>query len=168
MPARVHVREANPSELPAVLNVLDGSFLQTDYEAVEQAIETGDVLVGFKSVEAGNSDAQSAVTNNQSAGSDERSTSSDARSTGGEERSPGSAEILGALVLDGEEIVAVAVRRRRRGQGIGSALVDAARNRHGRLVAHFRESVRPFWESLEFDIESTDEDGRFRGVLHPE
>lgn len=137
MPAR-NVREANLSELPAVLNVLDGGFLQTDYEATESAIETGDVLVAVE------------------------------ESDTGDEQSADSAEILGALVLDGEEVVAVAVRRRRRGQGIGSALVDAARNRHERLVVHFRESVRPFWESLEFDIESTDEDGRFRGVLSPE
>ena len=130
------VREANPVEVPAVLNVLDGALLETDYEGIESAIETGDVLVAVE--ESGTGDEQSAD----------------------------NAELLGVLVLDGEEIVAVAVRRRRRGQEVGSVLVDAAGDRHERLVAHFRKSVRPFWESLGFDIESTAEDGRFRGVLH--
>jgi GNAT superfamily N-acetyltransferase len=40
-------------------------------------------------------------------------------------------------VLDGEEILAVAVRRRRRGQGIGSALVEAALEDRDELVAGF-------------------------------
>ena len=61
--------------------------------------------------------------------------------------------LLGALVLDQNEIVAVAVRTRRRGQGIGTALVEDAIDRRGRLVAEFDERVRPFWESVGFAIE---------------
>lgn len=72
--------------------------------------------------------------------------------------------ILGALALDGERIDAVAVRRSRRGQGIGTALVEAAAARRERLVAEFRERERPFYESLGFEVESGDEDGRLRGV----
>lgn len=72
--------------------------------------------------------------------------------------------VLGALVLDGAEITAVAVRRRRRDQGIGSALVEAAADRRERLVAEFRPDVRPFWAALGFDIEPTGESGRYRGV----
>lgn len=72
--------------------------------------------------------------------------------------------ILGALALDDEEIVAVAVRRRRRGQGIGTALVEAALTRRERLVARFDADVRPFWESLGFAIAPTDVAGRLRGV----
>lgn len=72
--------------------------------------------------------------------------------------------ILGALLLVGEEIEAVAVRRNRRGQGIGSALVTAAAERRERLVAAFDPRVRPFYESLGFEIEPTDEPGRYRGV----
>lgn len=71
--------------------------------------------------------------------------------------------LLGALVLDGEEIVAVAVRRRRRGQGIGTALVEAAADRRPRLVAAFDPGIRPFWASLDFEIERAG-DGRLRGV----
>ena len=71
--------------------------------------------------------------------------------------------LLGALVLDGEEIVAVAVRPGRRGQGVGTALVEAAAaDRRERLTAGFDPGVRPFYESLGFEIEC--DDGRCRGV----
>jgi GNAT superfamily N-acetyltransferase len=72
--------------------------------------------------------------------------------------------VLGALVLDGERVDAVAVRRRRRGQGIGTALVQAAATRRERLVAEFREEVRPFYESLGFEVKRGGEGGRLRGV----
>jgi GNAT superfamily N-acetyltransferase len=72
--------------------------------------------------------------------------------------------LLGALLLVGDEIEAVAVRRNRRGQGIGSALVAAATERRERLVAEFAPRVRPFYESLGFRIEPTDEPERYRGV----
>jgi len=71
--------------------------------------------------------------------------------------------ILGALVLDGARIEAVAVRRRRRGQGIGTALVAAAVDRHERVTAAFDDRVRPFYEALGFDIEPAAEEGRWRG-----
>ena len=70
--------------------------------------------------------------------------------------------LLGALVLDGEEIVAVAVRPGRRGQGVGTALVEAAAARRERLTADFDPEVRPFYESLGFKIECAG--GRCRGV----
>lgn len=72
--------------------------------------------------------------------------------------------ILGALLLVGEEIDAVAVRRSRRDRGIGSALVTAAAARRERLVAEFDPRVRPFYESLGFAIEPADEPERYRGV----
>ena len=72
--------------------------------------------------------------------------------------------VLGALVLDGEGIVAVAVRRSRRGQGVGTALVEVAAARRERLVAGFREEVRPFYESLGFEVGPADEDGRLCGI----
>jgi GNAT superfamily N-acetyltransferase len=73
--------------------------------------------------------------------------------------------VLGALVLDGGEIAAVAVRRARRDQGIGRALVAAAADRRERLVAEFDPRVRPFYESLGFDVRTADESGRLWGVL---
>jgi len=71
--------------------------------------------------------------------------------------------VVGALVLVGDRIDAVAVGRRRRGRGVGSALVETAGERRERLVAEFDEGVRPFYESLGFAVRSVGE-GRLRGV----
>jgi len=76
---------------------------------------------------------------------------------------PAAERVLGALVLDGTRIEAVAVRRRRRGQGIGTALVEAALDRRDQVTAEFDAAVRPFYEALGFDIEALDEPDRFRG-----
>ncbi|WP_135823372.1 GNAT family N-acetyltransferase [Halorussus ruber] len=76
--------------------------------------------------------------------------------------------MLGALVLvprdSGAHIDAVAVRRARRAQGVGSALVRAAAERRTPLTAAFDPGVRPFYESLGFEISPVEgEDERFRG-----
>lgn len=71
--------------------------------------------------------------------------------------------IIGVLVLDRkDEIEAIAVRRARRDQGVGTALVEGATERHGTLTAAFRQSVRPFYESLDFEI--TENEKRCRAV----
>jgi len=61
--------------------------------------------------------------------------------------------VVGALVREGDRIIAVATRRRWRDRGVGTALVSAALAERGRLVAEFDPDVRPFYESLGFDIE---------------
>lgn len=79
--------------------------------------------------------------------------------------------VLGTLVLDGTEIAAVAVRRARRDQGIGTALVETAdaaveaadTASEGVLSARFRAELRPFYESLGFSIRSADEADRLVG-----
>jgi GNAT superfamily N-acetyltransferase len=72
--------------------------------------------------------------------------------------------IQGALVLSGNEIEAVAVRRSQRDQGLGSALVAAAAARvDGPLTAEFDGAVRAFYERQGFAVERLD-GGRFRGV----
>lgn len=63
----------------------------------------------------------------------------------------------------GAHVDAVAVRKRRRGRGIGTTLVERALSREGRLTAHFDQRVRPFYEALSFEIVSLG-DGRFAGV----
>ena len=75
--------------------------------------------------------------------------------------------VLGALVLDSNHIEAIAVRRRRRGQGIGTTLVEAAAERRERLIAEFDADVCPFYEQLGFSIEPAEPDRRFRGEYHP-
>lgn len=75
--------------------------------------------------------------------------------------------VLGALVLDGEAIDAVAVRPGRRGQGVGSALVEAAASRREAVIASFDPGVRPFYASLGFDVDCGEGGGdeRCRGTL---
>ena len=74
--------------------------------------------------------------------------------------------VVGALVLRDGHVEGVAVRRERRGQGIGSALVEAAVLDEGSTVtADFRAGVREFWKNLGFEVE---QDGsRFWGIRTP-
>lgn len=73
--------------------------------------------------------------------------------------------VVGALVLADAEILAVAVRKGRQGQSIGTKLVEDAATRHETLSAEFHERVRPFWESLGFEITATGQANRYRGAL---
>lgn len=87
----------------------------------------------------------------------------------------GRSTVLGVIVLVPQEptapsktahIEAIAVRRARRGQGIGSALVDAAAERYPVLTAAFDPDVRPFYETLSFTVRPHDEAaGRLWGRL---
>lgn len=73
---------------------------------------------------------------------------------------------VGALVRDGDEVLAVAVRRRWRGRGVGRALVERALGTAGRLTAEFDPRVRGFYESLGFEVAPVGGDAadRLRGV----
>ncbi|MFB6308206.1 MAG: GNAT family N-acetyltransferase [Haloarculaceae archaeon] len=81
------------------------------------------------------------------------------------DESNGGERLLGALVLDGDHVSAIAVRRRRRGQGIGTALIERALDRRGRLTAAFDADLRPFYEKLGFEIEADETADRLRGRL---
>lgn len=70
--------------------------------------------------------------------------------------------ILGALVLRGSEIEAIAVRPGRRGQGVGSLLINEAAARRPYLSAGFDPSVLPFYVALGFKVVREGE--RCRGV----
>ena len=74
--------------------------------------------------------------------------------------------VVGALVVRDGHIEGIAVRRERRGEGIGSALVEAAvADENGTVTADFRAGVRQFWKELGFEVEQ--EGSRFWGVRHP-
>ncbi|ARS89716.1 GNAT family N-acetyltransferase [Natrarchaeobaculum aegyptiacum] len=128
------VRTATPDDTLEVRRIVDGAMLEPG--PVEDRIANGDVLV------AGDRRGSSVET-------------------------PPVERILGTAVLEprdhGAHVDAVAVRRRHRGRGIGSALIEAALERKGRLTAHFDADVRPFYDALGFEIEPLGE-GRYRGV----
>ncbi|MFW6018902.1 MAG: GNAT family N-acetyltransferase [Halapricum sp.] len=75
--------------------------------------------------------------------------------------------VLGAVVAlpadRGVRIDGIAVRKRRQGNRLGSMLVETLLDRHGRVVAAFDDRVRPFYESLGFDVTNV-APGRYRGV----
>jgi len=135
----VTVRPATTDDLTGILGVLDAAALETDADRVRASVGRGDAFVAVRD-ETGAADGGT---------------------------------VLGAVVLVGTDqpdiahIDAVAVRRRQRGRGIGRALVAAAADRDDRLTAAFSAGVRPFYESLGFDIETVEngEHDRYRGVL---
>jgi len=143
-PEGVAVREAKASDRLGVRRVLDAAMLEVR-DDLGQRLDAGDVLVA----------------------SEERAAESDGAET----------PVLGALVLvpadearrdaaniEAAHIDAVAVRRARRGRGVGTALVRAAAERRGRLTAAFDPGVRPFYESLDFEISPVEGDSeRLRG-----
>lgn len=120
----MQIRAAAPGESAEIAAILNAAYLQTDTESIEQAVRSGNVLIAERP-------------------ENERS---------GAPESTETAPMLGALVLDGSEITAIAVRPGRRGQGIGRRLVTAARQRLGRVVAEFDPTVRPFWEAVGFEV----------------
>ncbi|NUB90127.1 GNAT family N-acetyltransferase [Haloterrigena sp. SYSU A121-1] len=128
-----YVRTATGDDALEVRRILDAAMLEPG--DVESRIAEGNVLVA----------------------GDERG-----GTAGTEER------ILGTVVLEpleepGAHVSAIGVRRRHRGRGIGTALIDRAVAREGRLTARFDDGVRPFYERLGFSIEPID-DRRHRGV----
>ena len=75
--------------------------------------------------------------------------------------------LIGAALVVADELVAVAVRPRWRRQGIGSALVSAAKARRDRLSISCREDLATFYARLGFDMH-TAADGEMQGVWHSE
>jgi GNAT superfamily N-acetyltransferase len=125
-PGEVTVRVARDGEELEVRRVLDGAMLET--EDVTSAAEAGDVLV--------------AVAADGVVGALVLVSGSDV-------------EVPTALegpLGRGMHVDAMAVRRRRRGNGIGRALVEAALDRHGCLTVGFDDDVAAFYEALDFSI----------------
>lgn len=121
---------------------------------VETRVSDGDVLVAVEPTDPSGADSS-------------RDSARDGSDTGSDVPAE---RILGAIVLEpleadaGAHVAGIAVRRRRRDDGVGTALVDAALERAGRLTARFDADVAPFYESLGFSIEPIDEQ-RCQGTL---
>ena len=147
----MYTRIASTDDALEVRRILDAAMLEPG--DVEGRIQANDVFVAGDRWPATRSESleSTQISRGESAKTDER--------------------ILGTVVLerlegpvDGAHVSAIGVRRKHRGRGIGRALVEAALEREGRLTAHFDAGVRPFYEALEFSIESID-DERYRGSL---
>jgi len=152
----VLVREATTGDELGVLRVLDAAMLAST--ATSAAVARGDAFVAV----AGGEDAD------------------DGEDGAGDDGGAAGERIVGALVLVpfstvelpdavaergdavagdvGMHVDAVAVRRRRRGQGIGRALVEAALDRDRRLTVAFDPGVRAFYDALGFTIVLGSED----------
>lgn len=130
------VRDAREDELATVMNVLDGAALEIDASAVRERMP-GCVLVAV---------------------ADGRVVGAYVVEPPGRERRTGDVNPRAGAHVD-----AIAVRPGRRGQGVGASMVESGAARWGTLTAEFDERVRPFYESLGFDVEPLGE-GRFRGV----
>ncbi|UPW01561.1 GNAT family N-acetyltransferase [Halorussus gelatinilyticus] len=139
----VRITRATADDRLGVRRVLDAAMLDVR-DDLRERVAAGDVLVASE----GDEDS-------------------------GERETP----VLGALVLvplsddapdaSGDEaahIDAVAVRRARRGRGVGTALVRAAAAHRARLTAEFDPGVRPFYDALGFEISPVEgDDDRLRG-----
>ncbi|MFC3959706.1 GNAT family N-acetyltransferase [Halovivax cerinus] len=141
------VRPATTDDSLDVRRILDAAVLE--FAALEPRIDADDVLVA--TTDAGT--VRGVIVLEPAAS---------AAVTEGIEPSP---ERTGSERLDdrGAHIDAIAVRNSHRSRGIGTALVEAALEREGRLTAHFDVGVRPFYEGLGFDIVALDSD-RYAGV----
>ena len=139
------VRVATAEDRLAVARIVDAAALEV--EGLVDHLDAGDVLVAVEQRPEVRGERESSPEAGEAVDSRER--------------------VLGAVVLEprerGARVAAIAVRRRLRDRGVGTALIEAAREREGRLVAEFDPSVRPFYDSLGFSIERL-RNGRRRGV----
>lgn len=135
----MRIREARPADRVDVRRVLDAAMLAV--EDLPDRIDAGDVLVA---VENGSVRGACVLV------------------------PPEEAPDWVARAAVDAHVDAIAVRRRRRGEGVGRELIDHARER-GSLSAAFEGDVRPFYDDLGFEIlDGTTADGRLRAVWLPD
>lgn len=148
----VTIRTASSTDYLAVMRVIDGANLDCEASVVEQRIERGMVLVA---VDDDRVIGALVATPRPAGAEDERVSPDPGTDCQGDDSSVAEAQ--------GAHVDAVAVRLRRRGQGIGTALVQAAANRWRPLTADFYPGLSGFYENLDFEVERRE--GQFRGVL---
>jgi len=140
------IRLAEPKDWLAVMRVLDGANLESDASVVQDRIDDelvlvatddGRVIAALVAVPCTELDASDTSDEAPTAESDDDET--------------------------GAHVEAVAVRLRRRGQGIGTSLMRAAADRWRPLTADFYPGLSGFYEKLDFEVEKRE--GQYRGVL---
>lgn len=132
------VRCAAPDEFPEVMSILEGALLEVCGDSVRSAIQSELVLVYVEC------DRILGVVVSQT----------------------------GPVMLGGFEeevdaeihIEAIAVRPNRRNQGIGRELVEELLACYGSATVTFEENAKPFYQSLDVSILTTDDDA-YLGVL---
>lgn len=150
------IRRAEAKDFLAVMRVLDGANLESDASVVERRIDDGLVLVA---ADAGHVIGALVAVPLAEFESDDAVEADEADAESADEASGESSDDAES----GAHVEAVAVRLRRRGQGIGTALMRDAAERWRPLTADFYPGLSGFYEKLEFDIEKRD--GQYRGVL---
>lgn len=133
------VRRATPADVLAVRRLVDGALLELD--DLDGRVDAGDVLVA----------------------TEPRPPTDERRILGAVVLEPLGSDPLETESTDGAHVSAIAVHRRHRGRGIGTALLEAVLECEEVVTANFDGDVRPFYESLGFDVEPLAE-GRYRGV----
>ncbi|MFB6095970.1 MAG: GNAT family N-acetyltransferase [Haloferacaceae archaeon] len=145
----VVVREADGDDVVPALRVLEGALLDVDPDRVDRLADAGHVLVAERAGSVVGAivvdpDAPEAWTDD----------------------STDTAEPRSAPPTAAAHVRAVAVARRHRGRGIGTALVATAAGQYGSLSAGFRPEVEGFWTALGFEVVAR-VGGRLYGVADP-
>ena len=143
------VRTATPADELDVRRLLDGAVLE--YDALGERIATDDVLVATD----GEGRVRGVIVLDPNGSPD------GSPATSGIDESAANARDDGANRAT--HVTAIAVGRRHRNRAFGTALIEAALEREGRLTVHFDGSVWPFYERLGFERHRLDED-RFVGI----
>mgnify|MGYP000016930650 CR=1 FL=1 len=134
----VSLRRADPDDHLAVVRLFDAAMLETDADRLRRQLEATAGFVLLATIEE--------------------------RPVGAVAVDTEPAGVTQLVEGDPARITAIAVRPGRRGQGIGTELVAAVESRQGRVVAEFDPTVRPFWESVGFEVTERPESERLRGV----
>jgi len=150
------VRQATLEDSIPVHRLLEGAVLEVG--DLEGHLEAGEVLVA---TEPRVSDSSHRIVGALVL-EDSVDDPIDATDTGAGEAGDGEHGDRNGNAREAKHISAIAVHPRQRDRGIGSTLIEAALERADAVTANFDADVRPFYESLGFEIEPLVE-GRFRG-----
>ncbi len=129
---------------------------------VEARIDADDVLVATEERPTGSGETRRAIVGVIVLEPPDQPTTTAGDSSADEDDTAASARRNARDDDQGSHVHAIAVRKRARGRGVGTALLEAALEREGALTANFDVGVRPFYRSLGFEIEPLAE-GRCRG-----
>lgn len=145
LPGDVSIRVAEPSDRVGVRRVLDAVMLAV--ADLPDRLAAGEVLVATAEDRVVGAIA---LAPEGPAGSEQSVGPEDSVDPGG--AGHGSSPDLPPDWSAATHVRSIAVRRRRRDRGVGSALVDAAAARFGPLVADFDADVAPFYRALGAEV----------------